>query len=152
MHRANPDGCGFATLDGRVFKSLSYTQFLKEFRANVTKETAALIHFRWATHGSIKPDNCHPFSDGRFVFAHNGVLPIASINDKTDSEILFETLLPNLYDFGANSDIIKNVLDKYATSSRFAIFDTQNKQVRLFGTFYDINGCLYSNVRWLWCA
>ena len=34
------------------------------------------IHFRWATHGAVSKDNCHPFElpDGNGFVMHNGVL------------------------------------------------------------------------------
>ncbi|MFE3278408.1 class II glutamine amidotransferase [Nocardia sp. NPDC059239] len=38
----------------------------------------ALFHGRYATHGAVSIDNCHPFRlgrDRRTVLAHNGVLP-----------------------------------------------------------------------------
>jgi predicted glutamine amidotransferase len=43
---------------------------------------AALTHLRWATLGlSVRPDNTHPFTDGRIAFAHNGsVTPPAALD------------------------------------------------------------------------
>ncbi|WP_448616779.1 class II glutamine amidotransferase [Modestobacter sp. URMC 112] len=43
---------------------------------------AALTHLRWATLGlTVRPDNTHPFTDGRVAFAHNGsVSPPAALD------------------------------------------------------------------------
>lgn len=38
-----------------------------------TPSVASLTHLRWATLGlDVRPENTHPFTDGRVAFAHNG--------------------------------------------------------------------------------
>ncbi|WP_309064700.1 class II glutamine amidotransferase [Microbacterium sp.] len=51
---------------------------------------AAVAHLRWATSGlPVRPENAHPFSSGRFAFAHNGSLkPIGLIRGMLTSEQL----------------------------------------------------------------
>lgn len=36
-----------------------------------------LIHYRYASHGIINDENCHPFfvEDNKLAFIHNGILP-----------------------------------------------------------------------------
>lgn len=59
MYHANSDGCGFCspTLSYRGF---SFNEFYKKVK-KVKKDEPCIIHFRLATHGSIRRANCHPF-------------------------------------------------------------------------------------------
>lgn len=74
------------------------------------------MHFRFATHGSVRNRNCHPFRDGDLFFAHNGVLPYPSVGDRTDSEFAF----------------------------------LRGADVLTFGKWFEMDGCLYSNLTWLY--
>ncbi|AWB87611.1 hypothetical protein C3E77_14000 [Mycetocola zhujimingii] len=44
---------------------------------------AGLVHLRWATGGlPVAPENTHPFTDGQYVFAHNGnITPISRLDE-----------------------------------------------------------------------
>jgi glutamine amidotransferase len=67
-----------------------------------------IAHVRYATCGDLKPENCHPFCFGNWLFAHNGGLHRgslleqlddghrASLQGETDSEVLFHWLLQNI--------------------------------------------------------
>lgn len=141
----NPDGMGFAT-PTTVFHSLSYIDFMDAL-SRVTKYEPCIIHFRWATHGSVKVGNCHPFVKGDVKFAHNGVLPIASKNDMTDSEIAFRDIIyPAIQHNGFKSKETTRVINDTAGSSRFAIM--QKNKVRLFGKWHKVDGLYYSNLNW----
>lgn len=146
---ANFDGCGFATLNGVIYKSLNFNDFYNQLITFTNINDDIMIHFRLATHGSVKQTNCHPFFDKRFIFAHNGILPIASKNDKTDSELYFKQLLPLLYEQGLKGQIVKNYINSTIGFSKFCIFDTEKKQIKLFGTFEKYGSCFFSNMRWL---
>lgn len=107
-----------------------------------------LIHFRWATHGSVCKSNCHPFfdKDTKTYFMHNGVLPISSVNDMTDSEIAFrEDLVPYLGFGTIHSKIVANAVNKIIGHSRFALM--RDGDVHLFGQWFLKYGCYFSNLR-----
>lgn len=144
-YRVNHHGMGFAT-PKTVFRTLSYQQFFNAIKAVKTSEPC-IIHFRWATHGSVKRTNCHPFSKGGVKFAHNGVLPIESKNDMTDSEIAFRNIIyPAIQHNGFKSEEADRVISQTAGSSRFAIM--VGRDVELFGHWDEIDGCFYSNLNW----
>ncbi len=84
-----------------------------------------LAHVRRATVGPPVPENTHPFSLGRFAFAHNGTLPgfealrgrllertdpvhRAEIRGQTDSEHLFHYLL-TLWSRGPQADLLETL-------------------------------------------
>jgi hypothetical protein len=76
---SNPHSAGFAVVDRghmRVFKGFyKYAEFLEAYLP--WAEHQALIHFRWATHGTRGVKNCHPFwVTDETVMIHNGVLDI----------------------------------------------------------------------------
>ena len=141
----NPHGFGFATKN-RIFKTLSYSVFCKELKT-ISKDETVILHFRYATHGSIKEANCHPFRDEEsgVSFAHNGVLSISTANDMTDSETAFRNVLvPVIREYGFESDEFIIATHDVIGSSRFAFIDREG-EYSLYGTFVQYNGCWYSN-------
>lgn len=146
---ANPDGFGFATKD-RVFKTLSYKEFCRELKT-ISKDEAAILHFRYATHGSIKKDNCHPFRDSKtgISFAHNGVLSIVPYKDMTDSETAFRGLfVPTIREHGLYSDELCEKVFSIIGGSRFAFID-KDGETRLFGRFTKHLDYWFSNLNWM---
>lgn len=144
MYKRNPDGVGFCT-PARTYKTLEFDDFAREI-AKVGDEPV-IIHFRWATHGSVKKSNCHPFSKGGVKFAHNGVLPIPSENDKTDSQLCFERVVfPAITHLGWRSKEADEIIENAACGSRFAIMN--GKDVELFGRWQQVNGLYFSNMNW----
>jgi predicted glutamine amidotransferase len=117
--------------------------------STVNKDENCIIHFRYATHGTVKTENAHPFRQGNVYFAHNGVLPIEADNDMTDSETFFiKTLYPAICNFGINSNQVASTMQLAASmSSRFAIM--QGETVKMFGGFHKYEGCYYSNLRFM---
>ena len=158
IHRANPHGIGFVDADGNNLKTLDLSCFLQAVKQRHT-DAACIIHFRLATHGSISEKNCHPFYDEahNVWFAHNGVLPIRSHDDMTDSEIFFrERFLPMYHAIvdGKRPDLLdqdKAALWRYVErqrgTSRF-IFMRGDTVVKL-GQWHTRNGVYYSNFNWL---
>lgn len=141
----NPDGFGFATKD-RIFKTLDADEFFKELKG-ISKDETAILHFRYATHGSIKLSNCHPFRDEKtgISFAHNGILNIVPYEDMTDSETAFRgRLVPVIREHGFDSEAFNKATYSIIGASRFAFID-KDGDYRLFGTFTHYKGCWYSN-------
>lgn len=146
---ANSDGCGIMSSSGYIGKCLydDIDEFLTKVES-LPKEEEVAVHFRWATHGSVKESNCHPFTYNDFAVMHNGVLPIQSKHDKTDSQLfLSQALGPLLQIFGADSFVVKSMLD--ATGNRFAVLDRKRKKINIFGSWSNIDGVYYSNLRFV---
>lgn len=102
--RDNPDGAGIAyrTLKGQVKTTkgfFDYEDFLAFYEGY--SHLDMLIHFRYATHGSIRVENCHPFALAPNVaLAHNGILskhlPVKG-DDRSDTRVFVEDfLIPKL--------------------------------------------------------
>lgn len=144
-YKANPHGCGFVSSQGVFFKSLNYQDFLKQLK-NVRQDDKCILHFRLATHGSIKEENCHPFKDGDVYFAHNGILSINPIGDMTDSETAFKThIMPQISEYGLNSTPAYKAIEKIRGNSKFAIM--ADGSVKLYGVFTQYEGLWVSNTR-----
>lgn len=148
MYKANSDGCGFCT-PTKSYKGLSFASFMREIKEVEVKEPC-IIHFRWATHGSVKRSNCHPFYDPEtgVWFAHNGVLGIKPMKDKTDSETAFlKVLKPEIMAHGYESDDLRYAVHQIIGGSKFAMLQGDN--LKLFGSFERYRGCFFSNLRFL---
>jgi len=150
MYNRNPHGCGFAT-PTRTFKSLNFAKFMHELN-KVDDSEPCIIHFRYATHGSIKNDNCHPFEakldNGEMVkFAHNGVLSINAVGDMTDSETAFRyRFIPVANACGVFSKQFDGVVERIIGGSKFAFL--HGSEIKTYGHFYSYKGCLCSNMYW----
>lgn len=146
---ANPDGAGFVTKSAH-YKGMHFGTFYRHLKKRKLNE-ACIIHFRYATHGSKCVKNCHPFYKGGVWFAHNGVLPLPSVNDRTDSYLYFtDYVYPAMKEFGFASDTVRAELTLTARtySSKFATM--KNGEMHLYGDFQKRNGVYYSNLRHLW--
>lgn len=146
--KANPHGFGFAT-STRIFKSLNLNAFMREL-AKVPAFEPCIMHFRYATHGSIKRANCHPFFMGdamlgNVVFAHNGILDVEPVGDMTDSETAFRYIIyPAICDYGFGSAEADQIINEARGFSKFALMN--GSDVRLYGNFEQAgDGCYYSN-------
>ena len=143
----NPDGFGFCTPD-RWFRTTDYEEFREEL-ARVGKDEPCIIHFRMATHGSVRTGNCHPFVHGGVGFAHNGVLAMGGRGDMTDSETFFlDVLCPEIDAHGFDSQEAQGAIERHIGFSRFAFM--VDGTLRLYGGFREMpDGCLYSNMNFI---
>lgn len=142
----NSDGCGFVSTK-RSYKSLDFEKFLDNLEL-VNDEEECIIHFRWATHGSVKRANCHPFCKNSVFFAHNGILSIEPYKDMTDSETAFRAhIYPIIHRFGYDSKQVDEAVSEIIGGSRFALM--HKGKVKLYGSFKKLGGCYYSNLRFL---
>ncbi|WP_327141295.1 hypothetical protein [Nocardia sp. NBC_01327] len=103
---ANPHGHGYAIVaDDRILvgRGLNADAVINEFASvrALFPDTPALFHSRFATHGYVSEQNCHPFAfggDERTVLAHNGVLPEivhpAFDDPRSDTRVAAEDFLP----------------------------------------------------------
>lgn len=145
IQRINHDGYGFVS-SMHHFKTMDYNKFLTHLSKVRTNEEC-LIHMRYATHGSICKCNCHPFKCGDIWFMHNGILPITPKEDRTDSETFFTKIYPTIARWCFGSPEADNAIKSMQGGSRFAFM--QNGRVYLYGRYEEIDGVLYSNLRWL---
>ena len=144
MHNANPHGQGFCT-PSQFSKGLNFEYFVEQLRKRNINEPC-IIHFRLATHGSIKKANCHPFNIGQVYFAHNGILSVRPMRDKTDSETAFiRYLYPYIEQYGLHSAEVDKMVCNLIEGSKFAFM--QGYDVKLFGHYEKMDGCYYSNLR-----
>lgn len=146
-YRANHDGCGFVSTF-HFKRTTSYKSFLREL-SKVHESEACIIHFRLATHGSVKISNCHPFRRGNVFFAHNGVLSIQPTGDMTDSETAFEKYIyPAIAEYGYADSMKDYVISNIIGGSKFAMMRLGDRNVKLYGDYImQPDGCYYSNLR-----
>ena len=149
MYSINRDGCGFCA-PALSYKGLSFDSFMKKIY-QVKTEEPCLIHFRLATHGSIRKANCHPFYDKatNTYFMHNGVLSVPAKKDMTDSETAFrEYMQPIIRSYGLYSKELKEMVSHIIGYSKFAFM--QGDDLRAFGDFYEYKGLYFSNMRFMY--
>jgi len=76
----HPDGWGIASWQEggfpQVARGLGAAHLDPEFErvSSAVQARTVLAHLRLASVGSVKLDNAHPFTHGRWAFAHNGTL------------------------------------------------------------------------------
>jgi glutamine amidotransferase len=76
----HPDGWGIASWQDSgvplVARGLGAAHLDPEFErvSSAVQARTVLAHLRLASVGSVKLDNAHPFTHGRWAFAHNGTL------------------------------------------------------------------------------
>ena len=89
--RHNSHGGGFAYVSQGLVKIqkgfMTFDAFYVNYRKRVRKNTAAVVHFRWATVGKKNEENCHPFRlSPTHAMVHNGTLSGVRVDDgKSDS-------------------------------------------------------------------
>lgn len=96
---SNPHGAGVAWLADKgeisVNKGIFAKRKLQQQLNKLIGETV-VAHMRFATHGALSKENCHPFwtCGDSAVMAHNGILPSpwSSSAELSDSAMMAETL------------------------------------------------------------
>lgn len=144
----NPNGCGFVT-KSLHYKTLHFGAFYRQLKKRDINQDL-IIHFRFATQGSVSVKNCHPFYNRGYWFAHNGVLPIADNSDRTDSQIYFNKVVrPLISEYGWKSNEVRTELLLMAkrTGSKFVLM--HKGEVLKFGNFIKHEGRYYSNLRFM---
>lgn len=168
MWYSNPHGAGMMWAEkGRVKISKGYMDFesfidgvddLKE-KLDVV-DTPIVLHFRLATHGGIKPENCHPFPITGNIgvlqklmcttdvgVVHNGIIsitPRAGISDTMEYILTQISVMKSINRrFAENSGFLKLVENAIGTD-KMCFLDCRGK-ISTVGNFVEDNGMLYSN-------
>lgn len=140
----NKDGFGFCVPNKPPFKTMKYNEFILNLQ-KIDESQPCIIHFRFATHGTIKKSNCHPFKIDGVSFAHNGVLQVDNLEGMTDSETAFKYILhPSMCLNGFATDNFSKTVASIIGGSKFA-FLSDRGQVKLYGNFIKDNGLYFSN-------
>lgn len=114
-HSSNDDSWGFAVVtDSGIITRCglgNFAEFREAFEPYADKQ--AIIHFRWATHGSKTEANCHPFWVSKdLVVIHNGIIGIKCDlhKDRSDTwhftELVLRPMCERDPDFFLHSDVI----------------------------------------------
>lgn len=175
MFSNNPDGAGMMWVEnGSVRIAKGYMTF-GAFKDALDKVAARLnlvgipmvFHFRITTHGSTKPDNCHPFpiSENACMLqklqcttnvgvAHNGMITniAASKNGLSDTMEFVLSYLSKMkqisgkfYQHPAFKEIIGNII-----GSDKMVFLDKNGVIETVGDFVtETDGMLYSNTSYM---
>ncbi|GAA0475633.1 hypothetical protein Aca07nite_84580 [Actinoplanes capillaceus] len=140
---ANPDGHGFAVVDGDQLivrrptvgkvRCSSPRALAGPGRAGPGRAGPAMFHSRFANHGARDLANCHPFAvsgDQRTVLAHNGILPAivrpGRRDRRSDTRIAAEELsVPDL-----RRHRFRLVLQRWMTDDNKMVLLTVNLRVR----------------------
>ena len=138
----NPHGAGLVSYKkGKIYASKGYQTIDNLTRAidSLPDKTPVAVHFRFATHGSISPNNCHPFKVNEKTFLmHNGVLSglgDSGLNGRSDSAHLARILgkLP----YKDQNSLLE------ALSGKFLL--ANNKNITMHGSFEKYSNVLCSN-------
>ena len=98
----NPHGAGYAVADGDAVYIrkgfMTWDEFIGGINFDALIDKACVFHFRFATHGSTSPGNCHPFpAAGNLkrqkvrtdvAVAHNGIIRGVPITKKDYSDTM----------------------------------------------------------------
>lgn len=124
---SNSDMEGLYVSHTNKIHASEYKISLNKYWRSLCKSHVIIDHTRISTSGRGF-ENCQPFTDGRYVFCHNGILTLAGkhdLNKKSDSKVYFDELSNNLI---AESviDAIKKTHKEIARygSYSMALFDT----------------------------
>lgn len=157
---SNKDGWGFAAVvDGQLEVRVGlgdFQQFKEYFAPYADKQ--AIIHFRWATHGSVDCDNCHPFmvADNLAVI-HNGIVDIdCNVNsDRSDTwhlnELVFKPMLKDDPDFFIKPH--QQFVHEQATKGSKFVFLRADGTRSIWGVnsgHWEDDGHWYSNMDYKW--
>ncbi len=138
----------------------SFNAFLKELSTQINlKDTGVVCHFRITTHGKTSPQNCHPFPISNRIrdlkklsmttdvgCAHNGIIPIKTIHNLSDTQTYILKRLYNIKKAHPRFLESKRTMSQIEKeiSSKMA-FLTSDGSIYAIGEFVEQKGVLYSN-------
>lgn len=160
--RSNHDGIGAMFAEGGKvhtakalpLKSVDATDFCKGAMARAGKGPM-VIHFRFATHGSVSIANTHPFMvRDNLALMHNGVLGIDTADGETDTVAYIDQYLRPIIGKARNPIAMLNgplgeIIGAHIVGSKFALMDVKGKVALVNeGDGHWIGGVWYSNLQW----
>lgn len=164
----NRDGAGLMFAEDGMLKVAkgfmkwrSFKRYIKRgLKKNAERwdDTAMVFHFRIATHGTVKPRNCHPFQvNNGLAMAHNGVMSNVDIPDDediSDSEAFLQRYVRDAFSSISISALssgmpINELFSKFIGGSKLVFMDNDGDVAIVnekAGTW--VNGTWYSNMLW----
>ena len=160
----NPDGAGFMYRLDNAVKIRKGFMTLQDLLAaleteGINEKHEVIYHFRIATAGSVKPENCHPFPASAdmeklrgksittdYGIAHNGILNYQEdkINDLSDTMSFIKDFLSDKAIVSTfHEKQIQEALKPIISGSKFAVMTPY--ETHLAGDFIEDNGLFYSN-------
>jgi len=149
-HFANPDGIGIMWIDrGNV-------QTLRTFDIEQAIDTMEYLHcdyvahFRWATHGVVDLENCHPFEIGGGAhLAHNGILNVETPDPtKSDTWHFADALRQEgIGEHFAHRKVRRAFARLVGPHNKLAVMLRSGKVARI-GDWHPHNGNYWSNLNW----
>ena len=149
---AHPDGVGVAWHDataGRVYRrrSLDWDMWdLVEFIDDL-RDSVAIVHFRWATHGARTIRNVHPFRITGGYLAHNGIIDdVASSRKVSDTRAWVRDEIRGM-PVGILRRYQQEIDERIGPGNRVATIHDSGEILTFGGSWYvgERSGNLYSN-------
>ena len=163
----NPDGIGIMISTGKnvhiikgffsVKKLFKRLYSLNNFYGNL-KDYEMVFHFRLATHGKVKPDNCHPFPLSSNIndlqkieikcqagIAHNGILSFIEA-DKilSDTQIFIRDFIGHFTFADFKNERIYKLIEKLIEGDKIIILNYDGETIK-FGNWIEEKGLFFSN-------
>ena len=151
----NDDGFGLAWREGgrlryRKFGPADHQAFKAFLKKIDQTDNEYMAHFRMTTHGPSNKDMAHPYlySDeevGDVLVFHNGIIPISTPSDKSDTLVFVESVLSQLPSKWWEQPALKYLVESGIGYSRLGIM-TGEESIRITGDNKWVfqNGIYYS--------
>ncbi len=140
------DSAGIVTVVRKRFKlarSVGHLRQLEEAQPDGLPGTVGIGHTRWATHGGVSEENCHPHLDssGRVAIVHNGIIDNVDalrkklleagvvFKSETDSEVLAELIARQLDDDTSLQQAVVRAMKQIDGTAGIVAIDRMNPEV-----------------------
>ena len=134
--RSNNDGVGYSFIKDNRLQSkhfLEFYSFENEYKTDYAaegKKSKFMVHFRYATHGTVDLQNVHPFKVNEDLhFCHNGIIDNVQISKKvSDTRIFNRNILQRYHhNFLKDSKLMKKIKRKYLKGSKLVFLNQNNE-------------------------